>query len=94
MDTIALFTKHDGSPQQILHDLQCTWYEAEAGECYERTRTWGMALKKYHAVLQNYEDYSKDAFDFHGFALRKVRSSKSSFLLTQFFISFSCLFSL
>lgn len=72
MDTIAMFTKHDGSPQQILYDLQCSWYEAEAGESYERTRTWGMALKKYHAIQQHFTDYAEETFDFHGFCMRKV----------------------
>ena len=28
METIALFTKHDGDPQETLFNLQCNWYFA------------------------------------------------------------------
>lgn len=72
MDTIAMFTKHDGDPQQILFDLQCNWYELEAGEAYAREKKWGLALKKFYAIQKHFTDYIEDLFDFHGFCLKKV----------------------
>lgn len=26
---IAMFTRHEGNPEQNLYDMQCTWYELE-----------------------------------------------------------------
>jgi tetratricopeptide (TPR) repeat protein len=73
MDTIALFTKHDGTdPQQTLFDLQCSWYELEAGECYSRLGQWGPALKKFTAIEKHFMDFIEDKFDFHSFCIRKV----------------------
>jgi len=72
MDTIAMFTKHDGDPQQILFDLQCNWYELEAGEAYAREKKWGLALKKFYAVQKHFNDYVEDLIDFHGFCIKKV----------------------
>ena len=31
METIAMFTKHEGDAEKILYDLQANWYEAELG---------------------------------------------------------------
>ncbi len=72
MDTIALFTKHDGDPQQTLSDLQCNWYELELAESYSRTKQWGLALKKFGAIRKHFSDYVEDMFDFHHFSIRKV----------------------
>lgn len=72
MNTIAMFTKHDGDPQHTLFELQCNWYELEAGEAYARARQWGPALKKFTAVRQHFFDYVDEMFDFHHFSMRKV----------------------
>lgn len=32
METIAMFTKHEGDAERILFDLQANWYEAELGK--------------------------------------------------------------
>jgi peptide alpha-N-acetyltransferase len=72
MDTIAMFTKHDGDPQQSLFDLQCVWYELECGEAFARTEQWGQSLKKFYAVESQFLDFIEDQFDFHSFCLRKV----------------------
>eukprot|EP01041_Mallomonas_annulata_P008253 gene8253-16973_t len=71
MDTIALFTKHDGDPQQALFDLQCIWYEIEVAESYARKKDFGPALKKFYAIEKHFLDFIEDQFDFHGFAMRK-----------------------
>lgn len=72
MDTIAMFTKHDGDPEQMLFDLQCNWYELEVAEAYAREKKWGLALKKFYAVQKHFMDYVEDMFDFHAFCLKKV----------------------
>lgn len=72
LDTIAMFTKHDGDPQQILFDLQCNWYELEAAEAYAKNGKWGLALKKFYAVQKHFIDYYEDMFDFHAYCMRKV----------------------
>lgn len=72
MSTIAMFTKHDGDPQQTLFDLQCIWYELEVGESYARRGSDGLALKKFYAVEKHFTDFVEDQFDFHAFSIRKV----------------------
>lgn len=72
MNTIALFTKHEGDPQQTLYELQCNWYELELAEAYARTKQWGAALRKFYAVRKHFNDYNDDMFDFHGYCMRKV----------------------
>lgn len=72
METVALFTKHDGDPQQTLSDLQCNWYELELAEALARTKQWGPALKKFNSIQKHFTDYVEDMFDFHHFAMRKV----------------------
>ena len=73
METIALFTKHDGDPQQILFELQCNWYEIRAGESYARMGDSSRALKKFLATEKHFKDYFDDLFDFHQYATRKVK---------------------
>lgn len=75
MNTIALFTKHEGDPQQTLYELQCNWYELELAEAYYRTRQWGPALRKFYAIRKHFTDYNDDMFDFHGYCMRKVSQS-------------------
>jgi hypothetical protein len=72
MSTIAMFTKHDGDPQQILFELQCIWYENEVGDAYSRLKMHGPALKKFGAVDKHFSDFIEDQFDFHAFSMRKV----------------------
>lgn len=73
MGTIALFTKHEGDPQQTLYELQCNWYELELAESYARSKQWGLALRKFYAVRKHFVEYNDDMFDFHGYCMRKVR---------------------
>jgi len=72
MNTVAMFTKHDGDPQQILSDLQVAWYELELGESCERLGVLGLALKKFTSVQKHFYDYHADMFDFHQYCLRKA----------------------
>jgi peptide alpha-N-acetyltransferase len=72
MNTIAMFTKHEGDPQKTLFDLQCSWYELELAECYARQKKWGLALKKFNAIKAHFIEQYDDLFDFHGYCIRKV----------------------
>ena len=71
-DLMSMFTRYEGDPQQYLADMQCNWFELEAGDSFARQKQWGMALKKYHSVLSHFNDYIEDMFDFHGFCVRKT----------------------
>jgi tetratricopeptide (TPR) repeat protein len=44
---IAMFTKHEGDPEQNLYDMQCSWYELELAECLAKKKKWGRSLKKF-----------------------------------------------
>lgn len=44
---ISLFTRHEGSPEQNLFDMQCSWYELELADCLAKKQEWGKSLKKY-----------------------------------------------
>jgi N-alpha-acetyltransferase 15/16, NatA auxiliary subunit len=70
-ETIALFTKHDGDPEQSLHYIQCIWYAQETGESYMRLDNGKQALKKFYAVESFFNDFMVDLFDFHSFSIRK-----------------------
>lgn len=61
LDTISLFTRHEGNPEQNLFDMQCTWYELELAACFARKKEWGKCLKKYsklfHYILISCENF-------------------------------------
>mmetsp|Transcript_20010 Transcript_20010/g.29024 ORF Transcript_20010/g.29024 Transcript_20010/m.29024 type:complete len:901 (+) Transcript_20010:308-3010(+) len=71
-ERIALFTRHEGNPEQNLYDMQCTWYELELAACMARKGQWGRSLKKYMAIDKHFEDFHEDQFDFHSYCIRKV----------------------
>lgn len=70
--TIALFTRHEGDPQQNLFDMQCMWYEIECGQSQLRQKKYGLALKRFFAVEKHFNDFIEDQFDFHSYCLRKM----------------------
>jgi tetratricopeptide (TPR) repeat protein len=73
IDTISLFTKNDsnGKGVQDLHDMQGTWFLNEQAESYARVGNFGLALKRFHAVIQIFEDFKNDQFDFHFYCPRR-----------------------
>ncbi|CAI5743080.1 unnamed protein product [Hyaloperonospora brassicae] len=70
--TIALFTRHEGDPQQNLFDMQCMWYEIECGKSHLRQEEYGLALKRFFAVEKHFNDFVEDQFDFHTYCIRKM----------------------
>uniref|UniRef100_M4C5L7 Uncharacterized protein n=1 Tax=Hyaloperonospora arabidopsidis (strain Emoy2) TaxID=559515 RepID=M4C5L7_HYAAE len=70
--TIALFTRHEGDPQQNLFDMQCMWYEIECGKSHLRQKKYGLALKRFFAVEKHFNDFVDDQFDFHTYCIRKM----------------------
>ena len=48
---IALFTRHEGNPEQNLYDMQCTWYELELADLWKRKGEFGRSLRKYSTLL-------------------------------------------
>ncbi|TYZ64401.1 hypothetical protein PybrP1_012364 [[Pythium] brassicae (nom. inval.)] len=70
--TIALFTRHEGDPQQNLFDMQCMWYELESGHARLRQQQFGRALKRFAAVEKHVSDFVDDQFDFHTYCVRKM----------------------
>ncbi|KAI9912420.1 hypothetical protein PsorP6_005219 [Peronosclerospora sorghi] len=70
--TIALFTRHEGDPQQNLFDMQCMWYEIECGKSQLRQKKYALALKRFFAVEKHFNDFVDDQFDFHTYCIRKM----------------------
>ena len=71
LERISLFVKDEGNPEQILSDMQCSWYELELAECLRRKSDWGKSLKKFTSVVKHFEDWHEDQFDFHSYCIRK-----------------------
>ena len=70
-ELMAMFARHEGDPQMYLADMQCNWFELEAGETFGRLKMWGPALKKFYSVQKHFVDYVEDMFEFHSFCVRK-----------------------
>jgi len=70
-DIVALFTKHEGDSRGYLMDMQCMWFEIEAGMAYMRQDDLGMALKFFKSVEKHFDDFEQDQLDFHTYCLRK-----------------------
>lgn len=73
LDMAGKFTqnKTSGGPLADLLDMQCVWYLTEDGQAYFRQRKLGLALKRFHQVLNIFDVWQDDQFDFHNFSLRK-----------------------
>lgn len=71
-EIVALFLKaEDGSPDVVLANYQCIWYEYCMANSFLAKKEYGMSLKKFVAIVDNYIEYKEAQFDFHYYAFRK-----------------------
>ena len=72
-ETLGLFTRADtpGGPVVDLTDMQCMWFALEDGESFLEQNLLGLALKRFSAVFQFFDDWTEDQFDFHTYCYRK-----------------------
>ncbi|KAF6060541.1 NMDA receptor-regulated protein 1 family protein [Candida albicans] len=79
IDCISLFTKLDENAVngcKDLHTMQANWVLEQNDESFneivENTEIYrGLALKRFHAVLKNFDIFYNDQFDFHSYCLRR-----------------------
>lgn len=72
LETASKFTQNrTGGPLGDLIDMQCVWYLTEDGQSCLRQRRLGLALKRFHQILNIFDTWQEDQFDFHNFSLRK-----------------------
>ncbi|ORY35432.1 NMDA receptor-regulated protein 1-domain-containing protein [Naematelia encephala] len=74
-DLVSLFTKKDTSAVSDLTDLQCLWFLTEEGDSYRRNGNLAMALKRYQALVNVFQDYEDDQYDFHTYCMRRMTFS-------------------
>ncbi|GAA5837203.1 hypothetical protein JCM5353_001596 [Sporobolomyces roseus] len=72
-ETVAgLFTKKDApSPLEDLVEMQCLWILAEEGNQYLKENNYGKALRRFHQILDTFQDIEEDQYDFHAYCMRK-----------------------
>ncbi|RMZ80303.1 hypothetical protein DV738_g2802, partial [Chaetothyriales sp. CBS 135597] len=73
LETASKFTQNKtvGGPLGDLVDMQAISYLTEDGQSYLRQRKLGLALKRFHQILNVFDLWQDDQFDFHSFSLRK-----------------------
>ncbi len=69
--TMTLFTVHEDAPQTHLFEMQCNWYELEWAESQLRKGNLHLCLKKAYTVVNHFEEFVEDQFDFHSYCMRK-----------------------
>ncbi len=75
--TVSLFVRTDAAkpnanPLNTLKTNQVLWWELECADAFERAGDFAQALKRFLRVLKFFDDFVDDAFDFHGYCLRRM----------------------
>ena len=73
LETMKMFTRNEavGGPLGDLIDMQCMWFLTEDGESFLRQKRLGLALKRFTSILNIFEVWQEDQYDFHSFSIRK-----------------------
>ncbi|KAH9822289.1 NMDA receptor-regulated protein 1-domain-containing protein [Melampsora americana] len=69
---IGIYTRKDApDPVSDLVEMQAIWYIAEEAEVGLRVGDWGVALKRFHQIVDIYQVWEEDQYDFHTYCTRK-----------------------
>ena len=66
-----LFSRSERSWGSI-HDMQCLWFELNAGKAYRHSGDRPNALWQLDKVIHHFDDFEDDEFDFHQYCLRRM----------------------
>lgn len=69
---VSYWTRKDVPSRIELNSLQANWFEIECGDSYYRQGDIPHAFKMYHNILDHFNTYIDDQFDFHGYVMRKA----------------------
>ena len=69
---VELFIKDAEGATTSLAEMQCIWYQQQAGESFLRTGKLGQALQRGLSIASHFDDFIEDQFDFHMYCMRKV----------------------
>ena len=71
-ETVALFLRENDNTEASLAEMQCSWYNVVAGDCFLRQSEVApdetlldKALTNYDHVVSYFKDFREDQFDFH-----------------------------
>ncbi|KAG0142562.1 hypothetical protein CROQUDRAFT_662352 [Cronartium quercuum f. sp. fusiforme G11] len=68
----GLYTRKDApDPVSDLVDMQAIWYVIEEAEVGVRVGDWGVALKRFHQIVDIFRQWEEDQYDFHVYCMRK-----------------------
>lgn len=70
-ELIGMFTKKDVDINVDLYTMQVVWFEYELACSYLRLNNYVMALKKFHALVDHFNQFIDDQFDFFAYCVRK-----------------------
>ncbi|GAA5880949.1 hypothetical protein JCM16303_005185 [Sporobolomyces ruberrimus] len=51
--------------------MQCLWILVEEGEYFSKQQNNGKALRRFHQILDTFQDIEEDQYDFHAYCMRK-----------------------
>ena len=69
---VSYWTRKDVPNRIELHSLQANWFEIACADSYFRLGDIPHANKMYHGILEHFDTYVDDQFDFHGYVMRKA----------------------